>query len=168
MKTLRIDVRVKWVAAVAVLVLVAGCTASTPAVMAPSATPTALNPTPIPGAVTLTTAGVLSSAEEVPPNPSKAHGKSSIQIGADKSVTGTIYIRDMTPTMAHIHEAAKGQNGPVIVPFIKTGDITFGPAPGAKLTDEQYASYLAGNLYINVHSAAYPGGEIRMQIVPTK
>jgi len=37
---------------------------------------------------------------------------------------------------------------------------------GSKLTDAQYESYKAGNLYVNVHSAANKGGEIRAQIKP--
>ena len=37
---------------------------------------------------------------------------------------------------------------------------------GAKLTDDQYAAYKAGNLYVNVHSAANKGGEVRGQIKP--
>ncbi len=37
---------------------------------------------------------------------------------------------------------------------------------GSKLTDEQYAAYKAGNLYVNVHSAANKGGEIRAQLKP--
>jgi hypothetical protein len=37
---------------------------------------------------------------------------------------------------------------------------------GAKLTDAQYESYKAGNLYYNIHSAAYKGGEVRGQIKP--
>jgi hypothetical protein len=110
----------------------------------------------------------LSAAQEVPPNPSTASGKSTIMVGADKMVTGSVEVMGMTPTMAHIHEAAKGSNGPVIVPFAKSGENTFAPAPGAKLTDAQYASYQAGKLYINVHSATYPGGEIRMQMWPAK
>ena len=35
------------------------------------------------------------------------------------------------------------------------------------LSDEQYASYLAGNLYVQVHSAKYPNGELRGQLLST-
>jgi hypothetical protein len=154
-------VRVVCVAAAA-LMMVAGC-ASKGEVAAPKATPTALEPTPMPAA-TMT----LTAAQEVPPNPSTATGQSTIAIGADKTVTGSVRVMGMTPTMAHIHEAAQGANGPVIVPFVKTADDTFAPAPGAKLTDAQYASYQAGKLYVNVHSATYPGGEVRLQLAPAK
>jgi CHRD domain len=37
---------------------------------------------------------------------------------------------------------------------------------GTKLTDDQYKSYKAGNLYVNVHTDAHKGGEIRAQISP--
>ncbi|MDS4040480.1 MAG: CHRD domain-containing protein [Candidatus Competibacter sp.] len=37
---------------------------------------------------------------------------------------------------------------------------------GAKLTDAQYASLRAGNLYVNVHTVAHPGGEPRAQLKP--
>jgi hypothetical protein len=109
----------------------------------------------------------LSGANEVPPNNSTATGSGSIRILGDGSVTGNITVSGMVATAAHIHEAPPGQNGKVIVPFVKTADETFGPAAGAKLTDEQYKSYLAGNLYVNVHSATFPGGEIRAQLVPS-
>ena len=108
----------------------------------------------------------LSGANEVPPNTSTATGIGSIRISGDGSVTGNITVSGMTATAAHIHEAPPGKNGPVIVPFAKTADNTFAPTAGPKLTDAQYASYFAGNLYINVHSAAYPGGEIRAQLSP--
>ena len=106
----------------------------------------------------------LSGAQEVPPVSTAATGKSTLSIASDRTVSGSVTVSEINATAAHIHEAAMGANGPVIVPFTKTGDMTFSPAAGAKLTDAQYASYLAGNLYVNVHSAANPGGEIRAQL----
>lgn len=154
------DVRVVWIAAAAALFMGSAAAAST-AADAADAPASAM-------ATMQTPATTLSGAQEVPANPSAASGKSTIAIGTDKMVTGSIEVTGMTPTMAHIHEAAKGANGPVIVPFLKTGEHTFAPAPGAKLTDAQYASYLAGKLYVNAHSAAYPAGEIRLQLWPAK
>lgn len=174
MKTLKKDVRIVWIAAVAAVLMTSGCASTTPqASSTPAAkTPTAIAPTPAPvaapAAMPAAAPMTLSAAQEVPPNPSTASGKSTIMIAADKMVTGSIQVTGMAPTMAHIHEAAKGSNGPVIVPFVKSGENTFAPAPGARLTDAQYASYLAGKLYINVHSATYPGGEIRLQLSPAK
>jgi hypothetical protein len=172
--TSRKEFRLLWIAelaAMSALMLTAGCEAmksGSAAMTEPSSTATAMNPTPMASETTVTVAGKLSGTQEVPANPSTATGRSTITIGADKSVTGSVQVKGMTPTMAHIHEGAKGSNGPVIVPFTKTAENTFAPAPGTTLTDAQYASYLAGKLYINVHSAAYPGGEVRLQIVPDR
>jgi hypothetical protein len=105
----------------------------------------------------------LSGANEVPPNNSTASGSGSFTIGADKSVSGSVTATGMAPTAAHIHMAARGVNGPVIVPLTQA-DNTFSTPAGAKLSDEQYNAYLAGNLYVNVHSKAFPGGEIRAQL----
>lgn len=175
MKTTKKHVNVVWAAAVSALLLSAGCAATkTPDVStttpAPAAaTATAIAPTAAPAAVPAAMPAMkLSGAQEVPPNPSAASGSSTIMIGADHMVTGSVTVTGMTPSMAHIHEAVKGVNGPVIVPFTKAAENTFAPAPGAKLTDAQYASYLAGKLYLNVHSATYPGGEVRMQLWPAK
>ena len=68
-------------------------------------------------------------------------------------------------TAAHIHEAPSGKNGPVIIPLTKNGD-TYAVAAGAMLTDAQFASFQAGNLYVNVHTTANPGGELRGQLKP--
>jgi hypothetical protein len=105
----------------------------------------------------------LTGSNEVPPVTTSATGSANITIGADRSVKAAVTAKDMTATASHIHMGAAGTNGPVIVPFTKTGD-TFSAAADAKLTEEQYAAYKAGNLYVNVHSAKNPGGEIRGQL----
>ena len=106
----------------------------------------------------------LSGAQEVPPVSSGASGKSTIQVWVDRSVIGRVAVSGMVPTAAHIHLGAPGTNGPVIIPLTKTADNTFIVPPNTKLTEDQYASYKAGNLYVNVHSAAYPAGEVRGQL----
>ena len=106
----------------------------------------------------------LSGGEEVPPVTTSATGNATVNIKPDRSVTATVTVAGMTATASHIHEAAAGANGPVIVPFVKTGDNTFAAAEGAKLTEAQYESYKAGKLYVNVHSANNPNGEIRGQL----
>ena len=107
----------------------------------------------------------LSGANQVPPVVgSPMSGTATVTINPDRSVAVKVNVTGMTATASHIHEGAAGTNGPVIVPFTKTADNAFSSSDGAKLTESQYASYKAGNLYVNVHSAAHPGGEIRAQI----
>lgn len=108
----------------------------------------------------------LTGAQEVPANTSTASGNSSIRVAHDRSVSGGVRYTGMLATVAHIHEAPVGANGPVIVPLVKTADGMFVVPAGTLLTPSQHASYQAGNLYVNVHSAAYPAGEIRAQLKP--
>ena len=108
----------------------------------------------------------LSGDQEVPPVQTAAKGSGTISVGADMSVSGSITTTGVAGTMAHIHEAAPGKNGPPVVPLSKSGDATWSVPPGKKLTEAQYKSFKAGNLYVNVHSAAHAGGEIRGQIKP--
>jgi hypothetical protein len=107
----------------------------------------------------------LSGDHEVPPVKTQAHGSGTISVKDDKSVSGSIKVTGMTATAAHIHEAPAGKNGGVIIPLTKSGDGFAVPA-GAKLTDAQYDAFKKGDLYVNVHSAANPGGEIRAQLKP--
>ena len=108
----------------------------------------------------------LSGANEVPPVTTAAAGSGTITVGADMAVSGSVTTTGVAGTAAHIHEAAAGKNGPVIVPMTKSGDNMWVVVAGAKLTEAQMASLKAGNLYVNVHSAANPGGELRGQLAP--
>jgi len=108
----------------------------------------------------------LSGAEETPPVTTTASGTGKFTIGDDKSVTGGVKTTGMQGTAAHIHLAAAGKAGPVIIPLMKGDDGSWNAPAGAKLTDDQFASFKAGDLYVNVHSEAHKDGEIRAQLKP--
>jgi hypothetical protein len=108
----------------------------------------------------------LSGDQEVPAVKTAAAGSGTITIADDKSVSGGVTTSGVAATMAHIHIAGAGKNGPVIVPLEKNGDNGWKVPAGAKLTDDQMKAFKAGDLYVNVHSAANPGGEIRGQLKP--
>jgi hypothetical protein len=108
----------------------------------------------------------LTGKEEVPAVETAATGTGTITVGADKSISGSVTTKGVEGVAAHIHHAAAGKNGPPIVALEKTGDGVWSVPKGSKLTEEQVAAYKAGELYVNVHSAAHKGGEIRAQIKP--
>src|SRR4051812_11918308 len=108
----------------------------------------------------------LSGTEEVPPVQTAARGAGSISISGDKGVSGSVTTTGITGVAAHIHTGAPGQNGPVSVGMVKTSDNVWSIPAGARLTDAQFDAFKAGNLYVNVHSAAHKGGEIRGQLKP--
>ena len=119
----------------------------------------------------------LSGSQEVPPVSGTASGSADILISQSKcqsatsggwctAVTGTVTTSGVTGTAAHIHQGKAGQNGPVIIPLVKMDDNTWTDPSFTYLTDAQYIAYIDGDLYVNVHSAANPGGQIRGQLKP--
>jgi hypothetical protein len=108
----------------------------------------------------------LSGDHEVPPVATKATGTGTITIKSDKSVTGSVTTKGIVAIAAHIHQAPAGKNGPPIITLTRTADDVWSVPEGSVLTDEQYASYKAGDLYVNVHSAEHKPGEIRAQLEP--
>ena len=109
---------------------------------------------------------LLTGDQEVPPVTTSASGNGTITVGPDKSVSGSITTTGVAATAAHIHDGAPGKNGPVIIPLVRTSENVWSVPAGVRLTDAQHESYRAGNLYVNVHSAANKGGEIRGQLRP--
>ena len=108
----------------------------------------------------------LTSASEVPPNTSAGKGTADVTYDtASKMLTWKVTYSGLTgpATMAHFHgPAAAGANAPVVVPF---KDAASGAEGSATLTDAQAADLMAGKMYVNVHTEANKGGEIRGQVV---
>jgi len=108
----------------------------------------------------------LTGDQEVPPVNASGSGSGSIMVASDGAVSGSVTTTGVAGTMAHIHMAPAGKNGPVIVPLTKSGDNMWSVPAGSKLTPEQLKSYEAGDLYVNVHTETNKGGEVRAQLKP--
>jgi hypothetical protein len=107
----------------------------------------------------------LTGAEEVPPAKTDGKGSGSFRVAEDGTITGSVSTTGVQGTMAHIHQGAKGANGPVIVPLTKNGD-SYTVPEGKKLSAAQLDALKAGNLYVNVHTNQHKGGEVRAQLQP--
>jgi CHRD domain len=110
--------------------------------------------------------GDLKASSEVPANDSKATGSFTATYDtASKKLSwkGTYSGLTGNATAAHFHGPAEaGKNAGVVVPFKETGPSFSGTAD---LTDAQAADLMAGKWYVNVHTQANPGGEIRGQVM---
>lgn len=109
---------------------------------------------------------LLHGEQQVPPVNSPASGSGTITVRDDGSISGRITTTGVQATVAHIHMANAGRNGKIIIPLNRTSDNTWEVPSGAKLAPDQLQAYRTYGLYINVHSAAHKGGEIRGQFGP--
>ena len=117
------------------------------------------------GRTTLTTK--LVGSQENPPVPSIATGTGTFSVDPlTRALSARVVTSGVTATAAHIHAGAVGVNAPVAIGFVQTapGSGIWVPPANTILTPEQYQSFISGGTYFNVHSAAFPGGEIRGQI----
>lgn len=117
----------------------------------------------------------LTGNQEVPPVTTSASGIADITVAMSRCPNGSsncpqafgyVTTSGITATAAHIHMAAAGQNGPVVVSLVKSGENSWVVPPNIYLTDAQYQAFAAGLLYVNVHSDANKAGEIRAQLKP--
>jgi hypothetical protein len=123
----------------------------------------------------------LSGLQEVPPNGSPGTGTLNGTLtggpgawtfsysGSFSNLVSTV---NAQPSGGHLHLAPPGVNGPVVHGLVNldTGVMagsfsgTWTTATG--LSDTMVGDLMAGNIYINIHTASFPGGEIRGQLVP--
>lgn len=116
-------------------------------------------------AATQTFTGTLSGAAEVPPVAGSGNGSAQVTLDpASKQVTYKVTYSGLSgpAAAAHIHcGAAAGANAGVAVAFKDAASPISG---SAAMTDAQIADLEAGKCYVNVHTAANKGGELRAQL----
>ncbi len=85
------------------------------------------------------------------------------------AIGGYVMTSGFTPTVSHIHTAFAGIDGSVAIELVADTATTgrFDVPGGTTLNTQQLADLNAGKLYINVHSADFPAGHVRAQIIPT-
>jgi hypothetical protein len=111
----------------------------------------------------------LTPAEEYPLPVSSASGTGQINLNiATGAISSQFTLTGMTATMAHIHDGYAGNNGGVLHGYQAHATIAnrWDLPAGTVMTQPNVNKLLAGGLYVNVHSAAYPLGEIRSQVKP--
>ncbi len=120
--------------------------------------------------------GALDGAQEVPPVVTAASGAATVVISADEStIWYVVEYSGLSGALAaaHIHTGAAGANGGVILPLAASASPMVGTLTAADFTPsgsittfaEAVAAIRAGDTYINLHTAANPGGELRGQVV---
>ncbi|MFK8024627.1 MAG: spondin domain-containing protein [Ilumatobacter sp.] len=125
----------------------------------------------------------LSPANQVPalvPSETTASGDTRVRLQADGDIDWRIRAERIDDVLfAHIHLGAPGENGPVVATLFNgdpapnsgqlrvngeiSADDLVGPLAGSSTLD-LWAEIEAGNAYINVHSAEFPGGELRSNL----
>jgi len=115
----------------------------------------------------------LAGSQQVPPVATPGEGTADLSYDPSTGVlTWTVTYSGLSSaaTMAHFHgPAPAGKNAGVQIWISKECTPATSPIKGqAKLTPSQAQQLMAGDWYINVHTADHPAGEIRGQVVPPK
>ena len=110
----------------------------------------------------------MTAADEVPPNDSMGTG--TVDMVYDKAsgvLRWSVRYSGLTgPVKAgHIHGPAEvGKNAPVVQPCAAPLESPF--SGSATISAAQAADLEAGRWYVNLHTAAHAGGEVRGQVLP--
>lgn len=110
----------------------------------------------------------LEGAQEVPPVATAGRGWAVVKVEQPSNLVKVYAFYESlsgSPTAAHLHQGAIGANGGVVLPLAASGLSSF--SGSATLTSAQVAAIISNGSYVNFHSGANPGGEIRGQVVPS-
>ncbi len=123
----------------------------------------------------------LDGNQEVPPVVTGGSGTAMLDVnGGQRQIVVTLSNSGLTgpPMAAHLHVGASGIEGPIIFNLATTSyaspltviltsiHVVPQPAQGINTFDDAINALLSGNAYVNVHTTAYPDGEIRGQVTP--
>jgi len=107
----------------------------------------------------------MTGAKESSPNSSTATGSANLVYNKETKIfTVVVTYTGLTPNNGHIHKGAVGVAGAVVFPFsgVATSPINY---TSAALTTDQEADLIGGLYYVNLHTTAFPAGEIRGQLL---
>jgi len=113
---------------------------------------------------------MLSGANEVPPADPDGEGAAAVTIDtANNEVCIDMRVANLdTVTMAHIHHAPAGTNGPVVVPAgVSFANLPTPTSANCVAVDPTLIADMVANpanYYVNVHTTTFPGGAIRGQL----
>jgi hypothetical protein len=130
----------------------------------------------------------LTCDQQVPSVNTEAFGFAKVQLSEDNLTLSfkVVVCNVANVTASHIHVGAAGTNGPVVLPFYGSPSPLFNstrgcdtlaegtrtsanlvprPDAGINTWTDLINALVAGNTYVNVHTTAHPGGEIRGQLV---
>ena len=130
----------------------------------------------------------LTGDQQNPAVDTAAFGFAEVRLSEDNNtLTFEVVVCDIANvTASHIHVGAAGTNGPVVLPFFgapsplfnskegcdtmaegtrTSADLITRPDAGIHNWNDFINALIAGNTYVNVHTTAHPGGEIRGQLV---
>ena len=129
---------------------------------------------------------VLTGSQQNPPVTTTGLGAGTLELSSDRrKLRFKFYFKNLTSPVqepgpgvdyAHFHLAPAGSNGPVVHPLSQDIRLSVnrlsGEAKGVwsskdeePLTRELVQALKRGDIYINIHTATYPNGEIRGQVV---
>jgi hypothetical protein len=150
--------------------LVPGSTTGTtidPAGFEPTGTNTATGTTTVPGSVTQRIAliNMMTGMQQVPSNSSIAVAIGVVIVDTTSGgMVASITSMGISGLSSHIHQAGPGANGAAIFALNETTNGSGIWSVRLALTETQRNEFTNGNYYFDIHTAAFPDGELRGQI----